>query len=330
MRLWPRKEKRQGDYTQQATESLESVIYNGVDDGTQLAAVRFAAAMVGNAFANAEVSGINNLDSPTRQQIGSELVLRGEVLLVNFEGRWLPVGDYTIRGTSPIPEQWKYRLNLSAPDTAEPIFRMGSTVIHVRCNPDPKKHWKGVPAWKSDKSVKTAIAAESACGEAARTPVLTLLSLGSGFGSNNVMADTQRRLSGAFRKKSKTFLIRPENDSSQTGLYRLEPKIDPGLVQLRKESQLDILAQIGVPVSLFSTDSEGTGRRVALSQLTINCLQPMAKLVSGEFESKLGVQVDFDFSDLLFSDVQGKARAVGALVKAGVNVDEAMSQVGLE
>ena len=286
--------------------------------------------MVGNAFANAEVSGISNLDSPTRQQIGSELVLRGEVVLVSIEGRWLPVGEYTIKGSSPVDTAWSYRLNLSAPDTAEAIYRMGSEVIHVRCNPDPKKHWKGVPAWKSDKSVKTAIAAESACGEAARTPVLTLLSLGSGFGSNNVMADIQRQITAAFRKKSKTFLIRPENDSSQTGLYRLEPKIDPGLVQLRKESSLDILGQMGVPVSLFSTDAEGTGRRVALSQLTVNCLQPMAKLVSGEFESKLGVQVDFDFSDLLFSDVQGKARAVANLVKAGVNVDEAMSQVGLE
>ena len=329
MKFWRSKEKRQVDYTQQSIERVESVIQGGLDDGTQLAAVQFAAAMVGNAFANAKVD-LDTLDAATRQSIGRQLVLRGESVLVFYEGRWLPVGEYTVKGSSPLPEQWNYRLDLSAPDLAEPLYRVGSDVIHVRYAPDPKKHWQGVPAWKASKTVKTALVAEDACSESARTPVMTLTSLGSGFGSTVVEADTKRELSAAFRKRSKVFIVKPETTAAQPSTHRLEPKVDPGLTELRRQSQLAILGAIGVPMALFSTDSEGTGRRVALSQLTLNCLQPLGYLVSAEFQLKLGIDLQFDFSDLLFSDVQGKARAVANLVKAGVSIDEAMTQVGLE
>lgn len=89
----------------------------------------------------------------------------------------------------------------------------------------------------------------------------------------------------------------------------------------------EILSACGVSPSLFS--ETGTAAREAWRQLLFGVIQPLGKLIESELSEKLEATINFDFSELRASDLQGRARAFQSLVGGGMAVEKAASLSGL-
>ena len=89
-----------------------------------------------------------------------------------------------------------------------------------------------------------------------------------------------------------------------------------------------MLAACGVPPDLFAA---GNASREAWRRFLHGSLQPLAALVARELADKLerpGLSIGF--RRLAASDVANRARALGDLVKAGVELAEARRLSGLD
>ena len=100
------------------------------------------------------------------------------------------------------------------------------------------------------------------------------------------------------------------------------------VVELRRDGHAQMLAAAGVPPGLFGAQ-EATGLREALRQFLHTTVSPLARVLETEASEKLGVPVEFDFTALNASDVQGRARAAKALVDAGFSLAEAAAASGI-
>ena len=84
-----------------------------------------------------------------------------------------------------------------------------------------------------------------------------------------------------------------------------------------------------MPVALFST-SDGTAAREGLRRFLHTALAPLAMLVQTALRVALQEpDLLLDLSALGAADLGGKARAVGQLVAAGTDLDDALDLVGL-
>lgn len=242
----------------------------------------------------------------------------------------IPVSGFDVQGQTPIPAAWDYRINITAPGGTETVYRKGGDVLHFRTNCARMRPWQGQPPWKADATLDTAIAAEVAAGESSKIPALNLVDVGQ-FKSPVVERDMSRQLLGAIRDKRKFFLFGTQRHGATRGqVESVMPKVDAGLNDLRNRAMFEIVQMCGVPAVLYDERAEGTSRREGFRQMTIQTLEPLAKIISGEVMAKTGEAAGFDFSELHSADIQGRARAFGALVKGGLNVDEALSIAGLE
>ena len=73
-----------------------------------------------------------------------------------------------------------------------------------------------------------------------------------------------------------------------------------------------------MPGSLATTqNSDGTAQRESWRRFLHGSVQPLAALVSQELSEKLDVDISLDLSRIGASDISGRARSFGSLVKGG-------------
>ena len=326
--LFEKRSQANRDYTQQVVSQLDRTFLDGkMPTGEGLAAVQFAAGLVGRCFSLAKVEGVE-LDQRTREMIGRQLVLCGELVLLDIADQWITISRFDVKGDSPLPSNWKYQLDVAAPDSVEKFYRTGEQILHFRVNCDPNRSWRGRPLWKNAKqTLETAIATEYAVSESAKMHSLAFVNL---LGGNKGLKQTGvgEAIKSAIDKSQKIFVYQTGKTDTKSAIDRIDPKIDLGLMAARDKSRLDLLASIGIPISLFES-SDGASQRESFRQLANLSLEPLASIISAEFQQKRGLEITFDFSELHSMDVQGKARAVANLVKAGETIDDALSQAGL-
>ena len=328
--LFEKRSQANLDYTQQVVSQLDRTFLDSkLPTGEGLAAVQFAAWLVGKCFSLAKVEGIDNLDQRTREMIGRQLVLCGELVLLDVESQWITISRFDVKGDSPLPDMWKYQLDVGTPDSVEKFYHTGNQILHFRVNCDPSRSWRGRPLWKNAKqTLETAIATEFAVKESAKMPLMAFIDL---LGGNRGLRDSGgvgEAIKTAIDKSQKIFAYQAARSDAQGSIARIDPKVDLGLMQARDKSRLDLLASIGIPISLFES-SDGASQRESFRQLANLALEPMAEIVAAEFQQKRGLEIKFDFSELHAMDLQGRARAVANLVKAGETIDDALSQAGL-
>ena len=76
---------------------------------------------------------------------------------------------------------------------------------------------------------------------------------------------------------------------------------------------------------------EGTASREQWRQFLYATIEPVARLaIADELNRKLDTDVRLAFDDLAASDIQGRARAYGALVKAEMDPKQAARLCGFE
>ena len=102
------------------------------------------------------------------------------------------------------------------------------------------------------------------------------------------------------------------------------------MLELRTQSALDVLAACGVPASLVVASADGTGQREAWRRFVLASVVPLARSVTTELRVKLdSPMLSLGFSSLYGHDLSGRARALAALVTAGVPLAEAQTIAGL-
>lgn len=108
---------------------------------------------------------------------------------------------------------------------------------------------------------------------------------------------------------------------------RLGPEPPGGLVEVRRDAFMAVLAATGTPPSLF-LDSDGTGQREALRRWHLGTVLPLAGILERELSEKLEAPVGLVFDNYPL-DLAGRAQSFQKLVAGGVSVAEALATAGL-
>ena len=86
----------------------------------------------------------------------------------------------------------------------------------------------------------------------------------------------------------------------------------------------------GIPPALVAPTTTGTAMREAYRQVLHVLVKPLGELLAEELQAKLHPSASLSFDALRAGDIQGTARAYGALVKNGVTPASAADVVGIE
>ena len=98
---------------------------------------------------------------------------------------------------------------------------------------------------------------------------------------------------------------------------------------MRDALEQSVAMSLGMSLELVQ-DSASAASREGWRRWVASTAGPWARLVEHEVEHKLGAVIRIDFTELASSDVQGRARSVAALVKAGVPVNDALRLCGFD
>ena len=110
---------------------------------------------------------------------------------------------------------------------------------------------------------------------------------------------------------------------------RLGANPPPTLNELRGAASEAILSACGVPPALASGTAEGTAQRESWRRFGIT-MQAVGRGVAEELAFKLNAPgLEIRFEALGSADLAGRARAVGVLTKAGVELPRALELAGL-
>ena len=319
-------------------------------DAQAIGALETAAAIWSRAFAAATVTPVTpvteSITPSIRAVIGRELVRRGEcvfaIKVVNGMFRLVPAGSWDVRGPWS-EDDWDYRVDLFGASEHETELLPSSGVVHARYSIDPGTPWIGVAPLKWARLTGTWNAnVETRLGEEAGAPVGQLLPVPSpaapqdGDDADDPTAELRRDLRAL---KGGVALV--ETTSGGMGLGRSEaPQADwvgrrmgasppAAVVETYGMSALAVLNACGVPVSL-ATDADGTSQRESWRRLVMGTLQGTANMVAEELARKLDTPtLAFDFSALWAHDLIGRGQFLKAAVAAGVPLDKALDEAGL-
>ena len=109
---------------------------------------------------------------------------------------------------------------------------------------------------------------------------------------------------------------------------RIGANIPAGSIEVAKLAFMEVVAACGLSEALWN-DSEGTAKRESYRQALHSVIAPLGRLASAELTTKLGADVDLDWSELRAGDIAGRARALRSMVGAGMDLTKAMALSGL-
>ena len=100
-------------------------------------------------------------------------------------------------------------------------------------------------------------------------------------------------------------------------------------VALLGRAFVEVASACGCPAVLFAESGDGTARREAFRQFMHATLEPIARLIALELSEKLETPIGINLDRIFASDLSGRARAFGSMVKAGMSTDKAAALAGL-
>ena len=125
-----------------------------------------------------------------------------------------------------------------------------------------------------------------------------------------------------------TIIIAGRTGGGSGNPTRIGPAPPAGLVDLRRDTALSVLAACGVPPEL-ATQGEGSSAREAWRRFLHGTIQPIADQMAVEASMKLGTETSVSFDKLFASDPSGRARAFQSMVGGGMDVSKAAGLAGL-
>ena len=317
----------------QATAGKSADIY-----GT--AALEACAGLVGRAFAVCEVDaseGVKAALTPAWLELcGRSLIRRGELvayIAVDEDGLSLtPASSHDVDGSFD-PRTWRYRLNLAGPSRMHTRSRVpASSVFHCMYSRTVERPWYGIgPIQSAALASKLSAETVKALGDEVSGPVGALLQTPVDGNDPTVSA-----LKKDLRVISGSTLLVQSGDWGSAGSpqgktwenTRLGSAPPVSLIEQAKLASMEIYAACGMSPALWQ-DADGTAAREAWRQVLFGTIAPLANLIATELSKKLEQKVKLSFEELRSSDIAGRARAFGILVKGGMALEKAASISGV-
>ena len=329
-------------YTEARTDAAIRAASGTVAERDATAAAEFAAFTWSSALASAEVAPAGSRTAPLSPAalaaIGRDLVARGEsVWAVSIEaGR--PVltraAAYEIRGAGTRRDDWRYVLEIAAPDGVRRRSLPSLAVAHFTWSTDAARPWRGVgPLRRANLSADLAAAVEAGlCGEA-EGPSGYLLAIPRD-GQDESVKDLRADLGSLFGGLSVVETTATWDSGSPKVPREYEPHrigISPpqALVSLRSALAREVIAACGVPPQLFEPGGGAGSQREGWRRFLHSAIQPLGKRLAAEAARALSVPgLALGFRALAASDVMGRARAFGSLTTGGMDAADARGIVG--
>ena len=344
-----------GRGTAQASEKRESLPYTAAltdvfeagaatkarSDAT--AALETAASAYGRCFAAATVSpsgartdwitpGVLNL-------IGRQLIRRGELLarlhVAGGRVRAAVAGSWYVHGQLHDRDSWRYQLTEYGPSGSAVRWSPAASVMHVQYAYDPARPWWGLgPLHVAAADGRLHAETVAALADEATGPRGSLLPIPQD-GEEDNLEDLKATI-GALRGRLavvETVMAGWGEGKGAAPAYDWKPQrigfnAPDTLRNLRSDSAKAVLSACGVPVELVAL-ADGTGQREAYRRFLFGSVLPLARIVERELAAKLETDVRLDFSELMASDLAGRARAFQSMVGAGMDLDRAAALAGL-
>ena len=309
-----------------------------------IAALEVAAGLWARSLASATVApasaALAGLTAAVLSDIGTQLCRYGEVLYtLSVEGGQVvlhPAASFFVQGDYD-PRTWIYQTTQSGPTSTTTRRLTADDVLHVRLSCDPGQPWRGrSPMSRCPETAALASALETRLAEEAGSPVGSFLSVPEGSNPDgDMLADLRTGIAGA---KGAPVLHEtvvkgngdpggaPHGDLRPTRFGAAWPA---AVADLRDPIGQSIMLACGIPTALVS-NSDGTAAREGVRRMLTTTILPIARIIEVELRQKLDPAAELSFGELAASDITGKARAVGSLVKSGgIDPERALRIAGL-
>ena len=324
IKQWLGIEKR-ASYTDLLTEILVSRAAATSIVSAYSAAIETAKGTVARGFAAGEATGDEGLLTPyVLSLIGSDLIERGEAVFYLVENRLLRVSHYDILKGGRY--QFDYTPWRRPSEESKTVNVTPRLILHVFSGNTGLNKLTGAVDFLKRMESKLRDEANASVGQILPVPADP---------DDDGLADLQTQIRNL---QGKTFLAETTSDGFGLGKEqaplgdwqqkRLGPMIPEGNVKAYEAIERTVLASSGVPIELV-TESQGTAAREAWRRFLFGTLFPMSRyLITAMADLGNGYTVKLDFQNLQASDVVGRARSVGTLVQAGVELDLALEHAG--
>ena len=305
---------------------------SGAVDVSTLAAAETARSLWGRSFTAAES---DVLQPGQLEMIGRAMVSPGEIVFLRAGRELIPCASWDIRGLGVRPVDWRYRCTLHSP-SGQLTREVGyEDVAHFKVRCSPAEPWRGRSAWAT---------CQTTSALAARLEVSLANEERSGVGSVVPVPDAAKAsddgVAKAMANARGTILLGDSQAAMDAGTgraaigrewqpVRFGPSPPPGQIELRSGVAADILGAAGVPAALVSPDTPAAALREAWRQFLHASLSPIGRIVAAEAQRVLGGSGELSWQALGASDISGRARAYGSLVKADMSAAEARRIAGI-
>lgn len=346
-------ERRAAPYTDAIVSAIVEAAGGGTVTAAATGALEACAGLVGRCFAAAVVEAPGPVAAAINPSIlsliGRDLIRRGEAaFLVDVDRRGavalIPAGSWDVRG-GPRSADWVYRLDLFGPSGNVTRLVPAGAVLHFRYAIDAARPWLGLGPlqFATETGRLHAQVERMAADEASSTRgyVVPVPEQGADQGDD---ADESEGAAAKLRADLGRLGGKLTVVETTAGGYgegrgaapvqdwvarRLGAAVPAPMVDLRDRTARAVCEACGVPPAVLG-EGDATARREALRVLLHATIAPLGRLVATELSAKLEAPVRLGWDRLNAADVQGRARSVDSLVKAGVQTDQALTLAGFE
>jgi phage portal protein BeeE len=320
-------------YTGAIMAARASWLAGGGDVAELTSTVQACVSLWEGAFSSADVTGTDYLDRRTLALLARSLALRGEFVALIRPDRLVPASDWELSTVDGVPRA--YRVGIPEAGGARSETVLAGEVLHVRIGSDPVAPWHGTPPLRrSALSANLLHELESALRDTWKdapigSQVLPL--------PDSTPEDMQAMRSAIRGRHGSTLIVEGASQAAAAGQYvqqgNRREDLTPDLHKAEAVAQLEaargaVAMAFGVLPGLLNPSTTGPMVRECQRHLAQWTLEPLCKLIAEEASEKLGGTITVDVvRPLQAFDVGGKARAVLAMVNAGLPPDAALRLV---
>ena len=298
-----------------------------------------------SAFALCEVKPANGPITPLwLSEAVRATVLYGQAVFKIMPGNGgavlAPVDVDKIRGPRYDPANWQYKVD------GRRAWLPGADMLHLTFARNAGQYAGQSPLCvdgnfygfgQDTETTALALEIERAMTYESRVPTGRLFSVPQGLDDDTISTYSQTiaRLEGRA-----ALLDTTEQDTMQAGglpargqgdwtAKAIGPAPQEQFVTLRESVKGEILAALGVPVSVIGAAGNDAAAREEFRRFLHQTLNPLARRIEAEVSLKLN-RVSITFPDIYAADIQARARAYKSLVDGGMDSNRAAALCGLE
>jgi len=282
----------------------------------------------------ADVTGTTLLDRHTLALIGRAVALRGEAVLLIDGDRLVPAVDWELTTRNSRPRA--YRLTLPETGGGRGVTVLPGEVLHIRHGAEVSAPWHGTaPLRRAGLTAALLEVLESALRDAYGNMPLgsQVLPL-----PETLLEDADAMRASFQSKRGATLIVEGVAQATAAGLNPqlgqrredLTPDLQRSMArETLEQARNGIAMAFGVLPGMLNPAVTGPLVREGQRHLATWALQPLAGLIAEEATAKLAAPVALDvMRPLQAFDAGGRARAMGAVIKALAEAKEAGIDAG--